>query len=490
MISIHKYNESFVFIKCDLDEAINISDNFSFYADNYFWNPKYKAGIWDGKIKLFNIKTGLFPIGLFDDLIKYCKKFNVLYKIIDKELFKKGIKLSNNKIYDFNNKIFKYKHEPYDFQIKAIQLILYHKRCIILSPTASGKSYIAFYLFNILKYKYKDFKFLLIVPNTSLVEQMSTDFEEYAENWCDYSKYIKKIYSGQDKSLERPITISTWQSLQNMPKKFFYDFDCVICDEGHTAKAKELTNIMQNCINAKYKVAMSGTLQDSDIDKLQLNALFGKIYKVAKSKKLMKRGILSNLKIFGIILKYPKKIRELCKKMIWKDEVDFINSREEKIRFILNILKKKNNNSLVLFKSLNFGKKMRKIFKKYLPNNRIFYVDGSILALERERIRKYTEKHNNIIILATFSTFSTGINIKNLHNIFFSESIKSSIKVIQSIGRLLRLHKSKDFAKLYDITDDLSWKKRLNYTLKHFLHRINIYDKEDFNYSIKEIKIK
>lgn len=488
MVEIYKYNESYIFIECDLDQAINISDNFSFFADNYYYHPKFKAGVWDGRIKLFNINTGLFPLGLFDKLIRYFVDRNIFIKI-DPALKESGISISAKKLDMFNDNVVKFKYNLRDYQTKAVQLALYKKRAIIESATASGKSYIAFYLFNILQYIHRDFKFLLIVPTVSLVEQMAGDFQEYAENWCDYSQYVHKIYTGKEKQTDKPVIISTWQSLQNMPISYFNQFDCVICDEGHTAKGAELAKVVTNCVNASYKMAMSGTLQDSKVDKLQLEGLFGPIYNVATSKELQDRGILSKLKIFGIVLRYNDEIKKQCKKMTWREEINFINEQPSKVKVIMKLIKPEHKNNLILFKTIDYGKRLYESIKKYLPEKRVYYVDGSVKAETREKIRALAEKYDNVVIVASYGTFSTGINIKNLHNIIFAESSKSMIKILQSIGRALRLHKSKDYATLYDITDDLSWKSRKNYTLKHFLQRIEIYDKQSFNYMIKEIPI-
>ena len=489
MVKVHYHNESFVFLECDLDQAVDINNRFAFFADNYFYSPKYKSGIWDGKIKLFRIKTGLFPIGLLSDLFKYFKLHSIKYQIVDKNIVSKARKYSKKKICDFNSKVMKNELTPRDYQLQSVQLSLYHKKRVILSPTASGKSFIIFLLFNMLKYLNDDFNFLLLVPTTSLVEQMASDFQEYAENLCDFDEYTHKIYSGKDKNTTKPITISTWQSMQNMPTKYFEKFDAVVCDEVHTAKGAELANIIQNCVNAEYKIGLSGTLQDSSIDKLQLKSLFGQINRVTDSKTLMKRGLLSKLRIKGIILNHNNADRNLCKKMVWQDEVAFINSKKDKIRLLSKLIEKEDN-SLILFKTIEYGKTLYECLKKKYPNKQFFYVDGSVSTDYRENIRKVSEVNDNVVIVASYGTFSTGINIKNLHKIMFAESMKSSIKIIQSIGRVLRLHKNKKFATLYDICDNLSWKKRYNYTLNHFLHRIEIYEKEGFNYSIKEIDLK
>ena len=490
MISLYKQNESFIFIDAPLDCAIDISETFSFFAENYFFSPKYKAGIWDGKIKLFNIKTGLFPIGLYDPLIKHLELHKMDYEI-DPKLEETGKKFSIKKIKEFSvEKLHLPENiEPRDYQIQGVQFSLYKKKCIILSPTASGKSLIIYILFNIIRYLNKNSKFLLVVPTTSLVEQMYSDFIEYSKNFCDYSTHIQKIYSGQDKTLERTITISTWQSLQNFPIDYFKKFTCVVCDECHTAKAQELTNILHQCINADFKIGLSGTLQKSHIDKLQLQSIFGKIYRVETTKHLMERGLLSNLLITGLILKYPDDIRYKAKKLCWKDEVAYTQTLTDRIKVMMKLCFS-DKNTLILFKSVDYGRLLYKLFKNKYPDKIIEYVDGSISVKKREEIRLGCEKNDNTVIIASFGVFSTGVNIKNLHNIIFAESSTSIIRILQSIGRLLRLHKEKKCANLFDICDYLQWKKRENYGMKQFYERTQIYEKEGFNFNIKEIELK
>lgn len=488
MVNIYKKNESFLFIDCELDVAQDLKEYFSFYTTNYYYSKKYKAGLWDGKFYLYNMRTSTLPIGLLDYLLKFLKSNRTRYKL-DKSLIKKGRKLNSNSIIKFSKNLLKTEYTPRDYQIKAVQYMLYYQRCIILSATASGKSFIAFLLFNILKYFNPDYKFLLVVPSTNLVEQMTGDFVEYGENFANYNKYIHKIYSGKSKNTDKSITISTWQSLQNLPEEYFHKFDVILGDEGHTCQAQELSRIIESCINAKFKLAMSGTLQDSQVAKVQLQGLFGKIFNVARAKKLIEKGWLSKLKINGVILEYDKATRKKYKKEEYRDELELIRSRKDRIKYILQLTLSRKNNTLVLFNDIKneYGLNIYKLCKKY--NKNTFYIDGSIATETREEIRKYAEHHNDVIIVASFRTFATGINIKNLHNIIFAETMNSVIKVLQAIGRVLRLHELKNHATLYDITDHISIRGK-NYVLQHFFNRISYYEKEGYEYNIKTIKLK
>ena len=129
------------------------------------------------------------------------------------------------------------------------------------------------------------------------------------------------------------------------------------------------------------------------------------------------------------------------------------------------------------------------LIQQELHDRKVFFVYGGVDANEREKIREITEKQKNAVIVASYGTFSTGINIRNLHNIIFSSPSKSKIRVLQSIGRGLRLGDNKTQCKLYDIADDLTYKNKQNFTLRHFMERINIYNEEEFDYKIHRIKL-
>ena len=487
MIKIYKKDESTLFINCEHDEALNIQSYFSFYAPNYVFHPKYKMHVWDGKIRLFNINKCELPIGLYKKLITNLDRDGISYGVMD-TIFTPGKKISTESVLKFASSILKTDKVPRDYQINAVQHMLYGKKKIILSATASGKSFIAFLFFNLLKYMYPDYKFLLVVPTIQLVEQMYEDFKDYGKNFADYDKYVHRIYAGKDKNTDKPITISTWQSLQRLEEKYFEQFDCVLIDECHGATGKELTKIVTNSINAEYKIGMSGTLNNAKADELQLEALFSNIIRVNKTIDLINAGHLSNINIHALILKYPEKYGKFVKGLEFDEECKFINSQKVKRNFVCSLANSRENNTLILFKHREYGTSLYRYLESK-SKKKIFYVDGTVSVEYRENVRKYCEENNDVIIVASYGTFSTGINIKNLHNIIFGESIKSMIKVIQSIGRGLRKHVNKNKMYLFDICDDMSYKKHNNTLLNHFLSRIEYYDAEEFTYKVKEYNV-
>ena len=176
----------------------------------------------------------------------------------------------------------------------------------------------------------------------------------------------------------------------------------------------------------------------------------------------------------------------------YQDEIDYLVSSKSRNNFIKNLALKLKGNTLVLFQLVEkHGKDLHKLIEDKAENNRkVFYIYGGVETEEREKARAIVEKENNAIIVASYGTFSTGINIRNLHNIVFASPSKSRIRNLQSIGRGLRLKDNDSNATLYDISDDLTHNEKENYTLSHFRERINIYNEEDFNYEIHNVELK
>jgi len=493
MLYIKKINESHIQLQGDVDEMMNISDYFSFFTPNYRWSPKYKAGVWDGKIRLLNRKNGLLPIGLFPRLKYYCKQTNIVTEI---DFKKTSVKLTEKFIIDYSSKKLKLQITPRDYQIDGVMKSFAQQKLIIKSPTASGKSLILYIITKLFLDMYKeenDLKqVLIIVPTISLVEQMKGDFVEYGEKLKrNIAKDITTIYSGQEKDWSKKIIISTWQSLQNITDmRLFQKFGCVLVDEVFSAEtAVQIQAIIGHCSNAKMKVGVAGTLNDEKINRIQLEGLFGKVNQETTTKKLIDNGTLSKLKIKVLILHYKDEIKKDLYKASYHDEMGMLQVIEERSNFIINSAVSINNNVLILFKNIKYGTLLYESLLKKELDRKVFYVAGSTKSEIREQVRKLTIKDNNAIIVASLGTFAIGINIPNLDTIIFGQNFKSKIKVLQSIGRILRKADTKEEALVIDIVDNLQWRRRKNYALKHALERIDIYNKEKFNYNIKEINI-
>jgi superfamily II DNA or RNA helicase len=281
------------------------------------------------------------------------------------------------------------------------------------------------------------------------------------------------------------------QSIYKQRKDYFAEYDVVIGDECHLFKAKSLTSIMTKLIDCKYRFGFTGTLDGTQTHKLVLEGLFGKVKQFVKTKELIDQDHLANFKIKALVLKYTDEEKKLVSKMKYKDEMDFIVTHDRRNNFIKKLTISLQGNTLLLFQYVEKqGKVLYDIISKSAEKNRkVFFVYGGTDAETREQIRAITENERDAIIIASFGTFSTGINIRNLHNIIFASPTKSRIRNLQSIGRGLRKGDAKEKATLFDVSDDLRWKSKVNYTLKHFSERIKTYSEEEFEYKIHNIKI-
>jgi superfamily II DNA or RNA helicase len=423
-------------------------------------------------------------VGLLDKIVSFCDNYGYSYKFEDNKFygtpFEENDKISYEGVKDYMHSICS--HTPRKYQVEGVYGALKHNRKLLISPTASGKSLMIYSL--VRYYADRGEKILLVVPTTSLVEQMYKDFLDYG--W-DAESYCHRIYSGEEKSNEAPVTITTWQSVYKLDRSFFEDYGVIIGDEAHLFKSKSLIQIMTKLHHAKYRFGFTGTLDGTQTHKWVLEGLFGPSYNVTRTDELMRQGHLSQLDIQCLVLKHPPKTFD-----VYEDEIQYLIGHEQRNNFIKNLALDLKGNSLVLFQRVeSHGAVLyEKINKNKGDNRKVFFIHGGVDTQERELVREITERENNAIIVASYGTFSTGINIKNLHNVIFASPSKSRVRNLQSIGRVLRKGKGKVKATLYDISDDCSTKNRRNYTLNHFIERIKIYNEEKFNYEIITIQLR
>jgi superfamily II DNA or RNA helicase len=481
---LHKKNEAFIQFECERSTAQELSDYFTFFVPGYQFMPAYKSRVWDGKVRLADLRNFTIYHGLVPYIQKFCEERD--YKLtIDSE-----VSLTEN--YSLNEavqfcKSLNLPFEIRDYQLKALVYAVRNKRLLLLSPTASGKSLIIYTIVRWLQESdYK--KGLLIVPTTSLVEQMYTDFESYG---YDSEEYCHRQYSGKEKHSNKFLTITTWQSIYKNSADYFEQFDFVFGDEAHQFKAKSLTTILSGCTNAKYRIGTTGTLDGTQTHKLVLEGLFGPVYKTVTTSELIENKHLADFRIKCLVLKYADEICKQCKDWDYQTEIEYIVTNPKRNEFIKNLTLSLDGNTLVLFQFVEkHGKQLYQIIKDSVQKRHVFFVFGGTDVEIRESVRTITEKESNAIIVASYGTFSTGVNIRNLHNIIFASPSKSRIRNLQSIGRGLRKGDNKETATLFDIVDDMRIGKFTNYTLKHFIERVKIYDEEKFNYKFYNIDLK
>jgi len=483
-LTIQKVNEVYLKIETEPHIEYELRDRFTFEVPNKKFMPQYRSKYWDGYVHLFNMKTKRIYVGLLDKIVAFCENAGYSYQFENNKFygppFEVNEMISMEGVKDYMKSITTF--TPRDYQIEAVYDALRYNRKLLISPTASGKS---FMIYAIVRYFVAlGKKILLVVPTTSLVEQMFKDFQDYgwdAENHCH------RIYAGRERINTSEVTITTWQSVYNLDRSFFEEYDVVIGDEAHLFKSKSLIGIMDKLHHAKYRYGFTGTLDGTQTHKWVLEGLFGPSYKVTGTKKLIDEGHLSTLDIQCLVLKYkPQKFDT------YEDEIQFLIGHEKRNKFITNLAIDLTGNTLILFSRVEaHGKVLFEIINSKVTSERkVFFIHGGVDAEDRELVRKITEEEKDAIIVASYGTFSTGINIKNLHNVIFASPSKSRVRNLQSIGRVLRKGKDKVKARLYDIADDLTTGSRKNYTLNHFIERIKIYVQEQFNYDIISIDIK
>ena len=483
VLILSKKNDVYVIVKTEPNISRELSDFFTFEVPGARFMPQYKKRIWDGKIRLYNMINGEIYYGLIPYIEEFAKRndidiqyegeLNATQYAIEPRVLDGFIRNVRPKS---NGKTLQLR----DYQRNAVVHAIRNNRSLLLSPTASGKSLVIY----LLSRWYESSRVLILVPTTSLVEQMYTDFLDYGY----LESKMQKIYQGYTKDISSEVTISTWQSLYKMPRKFFEQFGCILGDEVHLFKAKSLTNIMNKMHQTQYRHGFTGTLDGTQTHRLVLEGLFGSVNRVTSTKELMEKKTLAKLKIKCIVLQYPDSDKKFMKDQSYQDEVDLLVRDERRNKFIVNLTNYLKGNTLVLFQFVEkHGAVLYDMMKDL--DRKVFYVHGGTDTETRENIREITEKEKNAIIVASYGTFSTGINIRNLHNVVFSSPSKSRIRVLQSIGRGLRTTNDKTGATLLDIADDLTWKSKQNFTLRHFMERINIYNEEEFDYEIKNLPI-
>jgi superfamily II DNA or RNA helicase len=467
-----------------------ISDFFTFEVPGASFMPSFRNRHWDGKIRLYNMQTMELYVGLLPYLLEFAEQLE--YKVV-LEMDDIGESMPMEEVKEFTQRLKLHGNgkpiQARDYQENAIYDAINRGRSLLLSPTASGKSLI---IYSLARYHHAlGRKQLIVVPTTSLVEQMYGDFADYStHNGFSVEKYCHRIYGGKEKTNQADVIISTWQSIYKYPKSWFEEFDVVYGDEAHLFKAKSLQTLMDKCVNARFRIGTTGTLDGTKTHRLVLEGVFGKVYKVTDTKTLMDKKELAELKIVCMLIEYADNERKLVSKMTYPEEMDFLVSHVGRNDIITKLTVAQKGNTLLLYQFVEkHGAVLNEMIKK-MTKRPVYFVFGGTETTQREEIRKLTEQSTDTIIIASYGTFSTGINIRSLNNIVFASPSKSRIRNLQSIGRGLRKSEQKDKCNLFDVGDDLSWKDKKNYTLNQLLERVKMYNEESFDYKIVKVNSK
>ena len=483
-MKISKIDETYIHLEVEDGLERELTDYFTFEVPGAKFMPHYRKKLWDGKIRLFSPHNGRIYVGLLPYIKEFCSRNSIEY------IIEKGVENDRNvireSVRDFAESLRpKSGGKPIqfrDYQIDAVWHALQRNRCLLLCPTASGKSLIIYTL--VRYYHLMNLKTLILVPTTSLVEQMYSDFIDYG--WKD--EYIHRVYAGHDKGSKKPVVISTWQSLYKLHRPYFAQYNCIIGDEAHLFKAKSLTDIMVRSSKCQYRFGLTGTLDGTQTHRLVLEGLFGQVKQITTTKELMDNKTLAKINIDCIVLKHTEEECKRVRKYTYAEELNYIVSHTKRNAFIEKLCKTIKGNTLVLFQLVDkHGVLLYNEIKKL--DKKVFFVYGGTTTETREKIRKIVEKEKSSLIIASYGTFSTGINIRNINNVVFASPSKSRVRVLQSIGRGLRQSKNKTTVRLFDVSDNINYKSRQNFTYRHFTERLNIYKQEQFNYTINKVNL-
>ena len=417
-VEVKSVNASHVRIVCDRGVLQEIVEYFSFFAPAYQFHPKFKARIWDGKIRLVSPRDSLIYVGLIDKLREFCEDSE--YEFVDNSGYSNSKEDVPENIAEIIAKDVNLdpKYKVRDYQAQYIYNAIRDSRSINLSPTSSGKSLIIYLIMSYYRMKYQS-RTLIVVPTVGLVKQMANDFLDYG---CDPS-IIHGISAGASKKTSHPIVVSTWQSLARIKEKsWFEQFDVILGDEVHTFAAKSLQDIMNSLTECYWRHGFTGTIgEDSKVNKMVLEGLFGTVRKFVSTKDLINSGTVANFDVTAIVMKHGDQIKKEFHQNLAKlqggakkysAEREFLTNHDVRNKFIRKIVKNnRDNNGLILF---DLVEKHGKVLKKYLetiPGTKLHFIYGGTPADERERVRQLVENDNLEVVTLDFEEFKLNIPV-------------------------------------------------------------------------------
>ena len=490
-IKITKVDEVYMRISADRGILRELSEFFTFEVPGFRFTPAFKNTRWDGKIRVFNLQEQTLYVGLLEVVKDFARERD--YDVdLDYAAFASS-ELSEKEAVEFVQSIIDevqldyFDKEPRAYQIQSFIDCVRHNRLLLQSPTSSGKSFMIYLLHRYYQATLGKIRTLIIVDGVGPVRQMAEDISSYGfprEN-------IHTLFGGQDIEVDLPVTVATWNTLTKLSKEFFDKFDVIIGDEAHHFQAKSFIEIMQKTTETKYKFGFTGTIDDSSkCNVMQLEGLFGPVRKFVTTSELQEQGHVADLRIKCIVLQYSDTTKKKLRKVEYQEEMDFLVSSPARNRFIKNLVLSLKGNTLLFFQYVEKHGKLLYDLIKAETDRPVFFMHGGVDGEIRNDVRAEFEKLDDAIGVVSYGTFSTAVSIKKIHNLVFASPSKSKIRNLQSIGRGLRLHDSKDYVTLIDIADNLISGSYKNYTIKHFAERVKIYDSENFKYKFYNVTLK
>lgn len=496
ILHVDDSREFLVIDQCTTQEYEQLKVSFTKKTKGYKFSPSYKSGSWDGNITFIKGKT--LPASSYKYLFDMCNEFG-----FDCEITNLDVLFDNELDYDefvewVNDFFSDNPLTPRYYQIDAAYKMLRARRCCGQLATSAGKTMIIFIILSwLLSHNFVK-KIMMVVPKIDLVLQPAADFQEYNNGKLDLK--IQQIFSGCKVQKDANIYIGTYQSLCKECAEYFSQFDVIFSDECHLSTNASTIKILDMC-KFPYRFGLSGTIPTTKYaDGLTIVSNFGPIVTNVSAKQLQDEGYISNCKITQVRLDYTNEKqkehfknakKELVKIGKGKDmymlENKFVNESEKRFNVVTKLIANTKKNTMVLFHSKDYGKKIFRWLKENTTKI-IYYIDGDIDKKVREEIRKRMEINDNVVLVASFGTSSTGISINKIFNVFFVNSFKSISTICQSIGRGLRKSEKigKDFVDIYDISDNLY---SGSYEMAHASERLKIYESQNFPYTVKKVKI-
>ncbi len=494
------------------------------YVKGHRFLPAVKMGVWSGKKSYFD--NGKVNLGLWKECYKACKEIGVTFNMENKEDFPLNRNITLESLTNFCNEFFKdhkikdkktgewIQFTPYDYQIGTAYKILKNRFCMAEVATSGGKSLvISIIIFYTLQNVDPDAKFLIIVPSINLVTQFTDNIYEYFFGFQNQNINlnddknlirIEEIMSDKPRkffSKNNPnVFVGCYQSLEKYPKEFFEQFHTVACDEAHGCKAPTLTSILQKTfLHAYNRFGVSGTFPlDDSLEILSIQSVLGPNVTKIEASTLVESGTITPMTIKAVILNHNlpdinERLTQIKKMGAGSDafrvEKEFIQQSEKRLDFISKLVNKCQSNTLILFHTIEYGKRILDKLQNELSDKEFFYIDGEISNKDREFIKKEMEKTDGKVrvLIASFGTLSTGVSITAIFNVIFADSFKSEQIIIQSIGRALRKHEQKQIATIFDIVDIFNPSNMNNILYNHYKERQKFYVKR--KYPFKEIKM-
>jgi len=419
-------------------------------------------------------KYAITPSGRFDPgLVEEIKKFLINKNYAGTLNISKELQQIINPSYSIPSNFTNHKLslELRDYQEEIVNICLKKGRGTVVLATAGGKTLtMANLLSNIFLLKNKKIKCLIIVPDRGLVEQTYNDFISY-----DVPFTISKWTGDDEPNFNTNIFIANLGILQSEKSDLspILDVDILIIDEVHKLRKDNKINKLLGLIKTPSKYGFTGTMPEELEDQWNIIGKIGPIIYEKNSFELRVESYISNVIVNILKIFYktsPSKLTTNNPTDKYRNELNFLIDNSYRNSIIKKISDSLSKNVLIMVDFIRHGQELFDILKN--DKKKVYFIRGEVEVEEREKIRNLLEKHDNIIVVAISKIFSTGVNIKNLHYLIFAGGGKAKIRLVQSIGRGLRLHINKSKLIIFDIAD------QLYYGIQHMQKRTKIYEKE------------